>query len=94
MSGTRWRLILNGKSADDERVREAVASLRGRGVDLGVRVTWESGDAARYVDEACADGVETVVAAGGDHFPGLGRRAASKGRRAAVQTAPLALRRR
>ena len=31
---------------------------------------------------------------GGDHFPGLGRRAASKGRRAAVQTAPLALRRR
>lgn len=66
MSATRWRLILNGKSADDERVREAVASLRGRGVDLGVRVTWESGDAARYVDEACADGVETVVAAGGD----------------------------
>ena len=35
-----------------------------------------------------------LCAAGGDHFPGLGRRAASKGRRAAVQTAPLALRRR
>ena len=34
------------------------------------------------------------LAAGGDQFPGLGRRAASKGRRATVQTALLALRRR
>ena len=28
----RWRLILNGKSAGDEAVREAVAALRERGV--------------------------------------------------------------
>lgn len=62
----RWRLILNGKSTDDERVREAVAGVREQGVDLGVRVTWERGDAARYVDEAIADGAGTVIAAGGD----------------------------
>jgi lipid kinase YegS len=61
-----WRLILNGKSADDEDVREAVAAMRGRGVDIGVRVTWEAGDAGRYVAEAVRDGVATVVAAGGD----------------------------
>ena len=63
---TRWRLILNGKSAGDDRVREAVAALRDAGVHLDVRVTWESGDAERYVDEAIADGVDAVIAGGGD----------------------------
>ncbi|MDH5823019.1 lipid kinase YegS [Luteimonas sp. RD2P54] len=61
-----WRLILNGKSAGDERVREAVHALRSRGVTLDVRVTWEQGDAARHVDEALADGVDALVAGGGD----------------------------
>jgi len=62
----RWRLILNGKSAGDESVRQAVAVMRESGVQLDVRVTWEAGDAERYVAEAIADGVDTVVAAGGD----------------------------
>lgn len=62
----QWRLILNGKSADDDEVREAVAAMRGRGIELGVRVTWEGGDAGRYVAEAIDDGVATVIAAGGD----------------------------
>ena len=61
-----WRLILNGKSAGDDRVRDAVAALRDAGVRLDVRVTWESGDAERYVAEAIADGVGTVIAGGGD----------------------------
>jgi lipid kinase YegS len=47
-------------------VREAVAALRERGVQLEVRVTWESGDAERYVAEAIAHGVDTIIAAGGD----------------------------
>lgn len=63
---TRWRLILNGKSAGDERVREAVRALRDAGVRLDVRVTWEGGDAERYVAEAIADGVDTIIAGGGD----------------------------
>ncbi len=63
---SRWRLILNGKSAGDDRVRDAVGALRDAGVRLDVRVTWESGDAERYVDEAIADGVDAVIAGGGD----------------------------
>lgn len=66
MASPRWRLILNGKSAGDEPLRAAVAALRERGVRLDVRVTWEHGDAERYVAEAIADGVDTIVAAGGD----------------------------
>ncbi len=66
MTSARWRLILNGKSAGDEPLREAVAAMRERGIALDVRVTWEAGDAERYVAEAVADGVDTVIAAGGD----------------------------
>lgn len=61
-----WRLILNGKSAGDDNVREAVGAMRESGVALQVRVTWEHGDARRYVDEAIADGCDCVVAGGGD----------------------------
>ena len=66
MPSPHWRLILNGKSAGDEDLREAVATLRERGIAVDVRVTWEAGDAERYVSEALADGVHTVVACGGD----------------------------
>lgn len=62
----RWRLILNGKAAADEAVREAVGLVRRSGIDVGVRVTWEGGDATRYAREAVADGVDTVIAGGGD----------------------------
>ncbi len=62
----RWRLILNGKSAGDDALRDAVSAMRARGIALDVRVTWEAGDAERYVSEALADGVATLVAAGGD----------------------------
>ncbi|MCC4599206.1 lipid kinase YegS [Xanthomonas melonis] len=66
MVPSHWRLILNGKSTDNEELRQAVGSLRKRGIRLEVRVTWEEGDAERYVAEAVRDGVQTVVAAGGD----------------------------
>lgn len=66
MSHPHWRLILNGKSAGDDAVREAVAAIRARGIHLDVRVTWESGDAERYTAEAIDAGVGTLVAAGGD----------------------------
>lgn len=66
MPQPHWRLILNGKSAGDDDLREAVAAIRADGVDLDVRVTWEGGDAERYVSEAIADGADCIVAAGGD----------------------------
>ena len=59
-------LILNGKSADNLPLRDAVALLRDEGVEIHVRVTWEKGDARRYVDEARQLGVATVIAGGGD----------------------------
>lgn len=66
MTALRWRLILNGKSAGDDALRAAVVALRGQGVALDVRVTWEGGDAERYVAEAIADDADTIIAAGGD----------------------------
>jgi lipid kinase YegS len=66
MAAPRWRLILNGKSAGNDPLRAAVQAMRERGVALDVRVTWEAGDAERHVAEAIADGVDTIVAAGGD----------------------------
>ncbi|QCT22070.1 lipid kinase YegS [Jejubacter calystegiae] len=59
-------MIVNGKSAGDEALRTAVADMREAGHRLEVRVTWEHGDAARYLDEAVALGAQTVIAAGGD----------------------------
>ncbi|XTZ39783.1 lipid kinase YegS [Salmonella enterica] len=59
-------LILNGKSAGDETLREAITLLRDEGMDIQVRVTWEKGDAERYVQEAQRLGVSTVIAGGGD----------------------------
>lgn len=59
-------LILNGKGAGDPGLREAINQLREDGVEIHVRVTWEKGDAARYLDEACRLGVATVIAGGGD----------------------------
>lgn len=60
------RLILHGKAADREPIREAVKQIRAAGHKLEVRVTYEAGDAPRFAKEAAADGVDTVVAGGGD----------------------------
>lgn len=59
-------LILNGKGADNQPLRDAIGLLRDEGVEIHVRVTWEKGDAQHYVDEARQLGVETVIAGGGD----------------------------
>lgn len=59
-------LILNGKAAADDAVRAAVGALRAEGVRIDVRVTWEHGDGGRFVQEAIAADVDTVVAGGGD----------------------------
>lgn len=66
MQASPWFLILNGKSAGDDAVREAVTQLREQGQDVRVRVTWESGDAERYVREAIAAQAPLLIAGGGD----------------------------
>lgn len=62
----RIGLILNGKKAGLAQVREAVHAVRRAGHPLEVRVTWERGDMERLVAEAAGEGVERVVAGGGD----------------------------
>lgn len=59
-------LVLNGKSAGEAAVRDAVKKLRESGMPLAVRVTWEAGDAERYVREAVDVGAVTIIAGGGD----------------------------
>ena len=59
-------IILNGKSAENESLREAVKALRDEGYTLHIRVTWEKDDTLRYVEEAVALLVDTVIAGGGD----------------------------
>lgn len=62
----RARLVLNGKKAGLPPVRDAVAALRRAGHPIEVRVTWETGDVERLVAEAADDGVERIIAGGGD----------------------------
>ena len=62
----RARLILNGKKAGLQPVRDAVHTLRRAGHPIEVRVTWEKGDVERLVAEAAAEGVERIIAGGGD----------------------------
>jgi lipid kinase YegS len=57
-------MILNGKMAGNEVLRAAVVRQRAAGHRIEVRLTWEKGDAQRFVSKA--GGVDLVVAAGGD----------------------------
>ena len=59
-------IMVNGKSAAVEPLRQAVYRLRSEGHQIDVRVTWEHGDISRFLDEATAMHADTVIAAGGD----------------------------
>jgi len=60
----RVHLILNGKVAENDALRAAVAGQRALRHRIDVRVTWERGDARRFVSEAGQ--VDLLIAAGGD----------------------------
>ncbi|MCJ2376648.1 lipid kinase YegS [Vibrio sp. ZSDZ34] len=62
----KTRLLLNGKKASQESIRQAVHCLRDEGFDLEVRTTWEAGDIARLVTEASQEHCQRVIAGGGD----------------------------
>ena len=60
-------IIVNGKKAGIPMVRSAIATLREEVADdVSVRVTYEYGDVARFVDEAIAQGVQRIIIGGGD----------------------------
>jgi lipid kinase YegS len=60
----RVQLILNGKAAGNDALRTAVAGQREAGHRIDVRVTFEKGDAQRFVSETGK--VDLLIAAGGD----------------------------
>ncbi len=60
------RVSLNGKGAASPQVRAAINRIRDEGQPLEVRCTWEGGDDARFAQEALNDGVDVLVAGGGD----------------------------
>jgi len=60
------RISLNGKGAGNPQVRAAINRIREEGQPLEVRCTWEGGDAARFAQEALNDGVDLLIAGGGD----------------------------
>lgn len=60
------RIIIHGKQAENDELRQAVETLRAAGRSVEVRVTSDPGDGARFAREACAEKVRTIVAAGGD----------------------------
>lgn len=60
------RLLLNGKKAVQEDIRNAVYALREDGHQLEVRTTWEAGDFERLVLEASEQKVTRIIAGGGD----------------------------
>ena len=59
-------LVLHGKAAARADVRAAVRSVRDKGHQVEVRVTWEAGDATRFARQAAQSGVDVVIAGGGD----------------------------
>ncbi|MCA1771270.1 MAG: lipid kinase YegS [Halomonas sp.] len=62
----RFLLIVNGKSAGNPALREAVAEQRKAGMLISVRVTWEAGDAEHFAEVAVDMGMTHVIACGGD----------------------------
>lgn len=63
---TSLRMILNGKAAGNDRLRDTVARMRGAGHAPEVLVTRGAEDAARFAADACEQGVDVIIAAGGD----------------------------
>ena len=61
----RIRILLNGKKAALDPVRDAIFRARADG-PVEVRTTWENGDVHRLVQEALVEGCMRLVAGGGD----------------------------
>ncbi|MGM0831676.1 MAG: lipid kinase YegS [Pseudomonadota bacterium] len=61
-----YLLIINGKSAGNPALRDAVEQQRKAGMPITVRSTWEGGDAADFAAQSVELGATRVIACGGD----------------------------
>ena len=63
----RIKLIANAPDRDTvETLQDEVSALRRQGHEVRSSLTFEGGDARRFAEEAAADRMEIVIAAGGD----------------------------
>jgi len=63
----RIHLIIHGGRRDSiPRLREIISDLRKNGHEVSPRILFERGDAFRYAQEGVEEGVELILAAGGD----------------------------
>src|SRR6187200_2290479 len=84
------QLILNGKVAADDALRNAIAQQRAAGHRIKVRVSRKTGDARRFAAEAGE--ADLLIAAGGDgtlNEVGHGLMELSKTARPALGVVPL-----
>lgn len=61
-----YLFVIHGARAGLPEVRHLVDWVRGKGVRVSTRVTFEGGDGTTFAREAVRDGVTAVVALGGD----------------------------
>ena len=66
MMARKSRIILHGKQGANQELRDAVAAVREDGHEVDVRVTWEAGDSGLFAADAAREGIDTVIAGGGD----------------------------
>ena len=70
MKERHLRLILNGKGAGREDVRDAIKALRSTGHEISIRVTYEAGDVGRLTREAMREAgemeIDVLIFGGGD----------------------------
>ena len=59
-------IVLNGKKAQLPEVRSAIAVFRSEYTDVHIRVTYEYGDVARFLNEAVSENADRFVIGGGD----------------------------
>ena len=63
---SRTCVIMNARAAADEALRELIVALRDEGHEIQVNLTWEATDATNAAVRAVEDGIDRVIACGGD----------------------------
>lgn len=59
-------IILNGKQSANPELKKAVYQLREEGHNILVRIPWEVSELPMYLNDAVNQGIETIIAGGGD----------------------------
>ncbi len=59
-------LLLHKKSCSRPEVKQAIKNVRGKGVDISVRIPWGRKDQTIFIKQAAKAGIKRIIAGGGD----------------------------